>query len=58
MCWRTRQSSKMKANDPGPHIWKGVGQWALNELGLSDGGATFSVGSGQPIPDSWRTFGV
>lgn len=51
-----RQSSRAKANDPGPHIWKGVGQWALDTLGLSDGGSTFKVGTGQPIAESWRTF--
>lgn len=51
-----RQSSKQKANDPGPHIWKGVGQWALDSKGLSDGGSTFSVGTGQPIPAAWRKF--
>ncbi|SEO02805.1 peptidoglycan recognition protein family protein [Palleronia pelagia] len=51
-----RQSSRTRANDPGPDIWKGVGQWAVDTLGLKDGGPGFKVGTGQPIPDSWRIW--
>lgn len=51
-----RQSSRTRANDPGPDIWKGVGQWAVDSQGLSDGGPTFRVGTGQTIPDNWRTW--
>ena len=52
-----RQSSASRENDPGPDIWTHVGQWAVDSLGLSDGGAGFKVGSGNPIPDLWRTWG-
>lgn len=52
-----RQSSASRENDPGPDIWYHVGQWAINNLGLRDGGQNFKIGSGNPIPDSWRTWG-
>ncbi|CAN7506911.1 N-acetylmuramoyl-L-alanine amidase [Variovorax sp. LjRoot130] len=52
-----RQSSNMRENDPGPDVWYHVGQWAVDNLGLSDGGAGFKVGTGHPIPDAWRTWG-
>lgn len=52
-----RQSSGTRENDPGPDIWSQVGQWAVNTLGLKDGGPGFKVGSGNPIPDAWRTWG-
>ncbi|NTU84209.1 MAG: hypothetical protein HGA45_33380, partial [Chloroflexales bacterium] len=53
-----RQSSASRENDPGPDIWYHVGQWAINNLGLKDGGPGFKVGSGNPIPDLWRTWGA
>lgn len=52
-----RQSSASRENDPGPDIWSGVGQWAVDTLGLKDGGPGFKVGDGNPIPDAWRTWG-
>jgi hypothetical protein len=52
-----RQSSDMRENDPGPDVWYHVGQWAVDNLGLSDGGPGFKVGSGKSIPDEWRTWG-
>ncbi len=52
-----RQSSGTRDNDPGPDIWYHVGQWAIDTLGLSDGGPGFKIGSGSAIPDSWRTWG-
>lgn len=51
-----RQSSGTRTNDPGPDIWKGVGQWAVDTLGLKDGGPGFKVGTGKPIPDEWRNW--
>ena len=53
-----RQSSASRANDPGPEIWSTVAQWAIDELGMSDGGPTYAIGSGQPIPDVWRTYSL
>lgn len=49
-----RQSSGSRGNDPGPDIWYRVGQWAVNQHGLKDGGPGFKVQSGKAIPDSWR----
>ncbi|MGH9882471.1 MAG: N-acetylmuramoyl-L-alanine amidase, partial [Pyrinomonadaceae bacterium] len=52
-----RQSSETRENDPGPDIWYRVGQWAIDNLGLSDGGPGYKVGTGAPIPDLWRKWG-
>lgn len=52
-----RQSSNSRENDPGPDIWFHVGQWAVDKLGLRDGGPGFKVGTGKPILDAWRTWG-
>lgn len=52
-----RQSLASRANDPGPDIWAGVGQWAVENRGLSDGGPHFKVDGGKPIPDTWRNWG-
>jgi len=52
-----RQSSGTRENDPGPDIWYNVGQWAVDNLGLSDGGPGFKVGTGNPLPDLWRKWG-
>lgn len=53
-----RQSSATRENDPGPDIWYHVGQWAVDSLGLKDGGPNFKVGDGNPIPSEWRTWGT
>jgi peptidoglycan hydrolase-like protein with peptidoglycan-binding domain len=52
-----RQSAASRANDPGPDIWYHVGQWAIDNLGLKDGGSGFKIGTGQAIPDLWRNWG-
>jgi Putative peptidoglycan binding domain/N-acetylmuramoyl-L-alanine amidase len=52
-----RQSSNMRENDPGPDIWYHVGQWAIDNLRLSDGGPGYKVGTGNPIPEVWRKWG-
>jgi N-acetyl-anhydromuramyl-L-alanine amidase AmpD len=52
-----RQSSGTRDNDPGPDIWYQVGQWAIDNLGLKDGGPGFKVGTGNAIPDVWRRWG-
>ncbi len=50
-----RQSSGDRGNDPGPDVWTNVGQYAVDNMGLKDGGPGFSVGTGKPILASWRT---
>lgn len=52
-----RQSSGTRENDPGPDIWYNVGQWAVDALGLRDGGPGFKIGTGNAIPSEWRTWG-
>lgn len=52
-----RQSSGMRTNDPGPEVWYNVGQWAVDNLGLKDGGPGFKIDTGAPIPNEWRTWG-
>lgn len=51
-----RQASDQRDNDPGPDIWCNVGQWAVDNLGLSDGGPGFQCDSGSPIPTAWRNW--
>ena len=53
-----RQSYVTRENDPGPDIWYNIGQWAVEKHGLKDGGPGFKIGSGNPIPDAWRTWGI
>jgi hypothetical protein len=49
-----RQADRVgRGNCPGPHVWYNVGEWA-RRLGLSDGGAGFTLTGGAPIPESWR----
>ncbi len=50
-----RQASPRRGNDPGPDIWYEVGDWAVAELEMNDGGLGFSINGGRSIPDSWRT---
>ena len=58
-----RQSSPRRPDDPGPDIWYHVGQWAVDNLGLSDGGPAFKccnrrgTDCGNPIRDEWRVWG-
>lgn len=51
-----RQSSGTRENDPGPDIWYHVGQWAIDNLKLRDGGPGFKIGTGNAIPDEWRRW--
>lgn len=49
-------SSKGKPNRPicpGHEIWTHVGEWAIRELGMTDGGPNWCF-QGMPIPDDWR----
>lgn len=50
-----RQASGTRDNDPGPDIWQNIGEWALVNLGLSNGPTSaYKAGNGKPIPPSWR----
>jgi hypothetical protein len=49
-----RQSAGEKSNDPGPDVWRFVGQWGVDVRDLSDGGQGFKVGDGNAIPEIWR----
>lgn len=48
-----RQSSEDRRNDPGEAIWKAVALPLHAELGLSDGGPGFKLGTGYAIPEQW-----
>jgi hypothetical protein len=52
-----RQSSGSRENDPGPEVWYHVGQWAVENLGLKDGGPGFKLPGANPIPNEWRNWG-
>jgi hypothetical protein len=51
---RQGEKESARGNCPGPDIWYNVGEWAVRELGMSDGGKGYKEGNGSPIPDSWR----
>lgn len=51
-----RQASNNKSNCPGPDIWCNIGERAIERYDIGDGGPQFKVGTGKPIPDSWRYF--
>ncbi|PRQ02056.1 peptidoglycan recognition protein family protein [Enhygromyxa salina] len=51
-----RQSDADRGNDPGPEIWSSIAQWGIEKLRLSDGGPEYSIDTGRPIPESWRSF--
>lgn len=51
---RQGEAVNSRGNCPGPDVWFNIGQWAVNNLGLSDGGPGYKEGKGSPIPDSWR----
>jgi hypothetical protein len=43
-----------KPNCPGPDIWRAIGRWAMNTLGLKDNGPGWHYDKGLAIPDSWE----
>lgn len=49
-----RQSAR-KSADPGSRIWKGVGEWARDELGLRIGPV---IGKGADLPFAWTGTGT
>ena len=51
---RQGEDANLRGNCPGPDIWYNIGEWAVRELGMSDGGKGYKEGKGSPIPDSWR----
>jgi hypothetical protein len=51
---RQGEKENSRGNCPGPDIWFNIGEWAVRELDMSDGGKGYTEGYGSPIPDSWR----
>lgn len=49
-----RQSSGIKSNDPGPDIWRGVGEYAIRKLGYDADSRDHVIGTGKSIPKTWR----
>lgn len=48
-----RQGTNTRQPDPGSMLWRELGVWAQEELGLSDGGPGYVRGKGMPLPDCW-----
>jgi hypothetical protein len=48
-----RQSSDTRESDPGSALWQRVAMPLHQALGLDDGGPSFVVGNGRPIPEKW-----
>lgn len=50
-----RQSSDMRMSDPGESVWKKIAlDWKARAGGaLRDGGPTYKVDSGKPVPSDW-----
>lgn len=48
-----RQAADSRRNDPGSAIWQAVALPLHAELGLTDGGVGFRLGTGYPIPEAW-----
>lgn len=46
-----RHISAGKANCPGPDLWREVGQWAIEHLGLREGP---TLRAGLPLPEGWQ----
>lgn len=51
-----RQSSKSRVSDPGSRIWLGVGEWAVEEYGLSVGPTPKWTKGGYALPDVWTGY--
>lgn len=49
-----RQSNGIKSNDPGPDIWRGVGEYAIRKLGFDADSRDQVLGTGKAIPVEWR----
>lgn len=49
-----RQWSDDRQNCPGPDIWREIGEWAKQTLGLTDGGPGWHYDPGEAIPETWR----
>ena len=49
-----RQTAASRRADPGEEIWKQVALPMIETLGLSDGGPSFKIDNGRPIPSTWN----
>jgi len=50
-----RQASNQRQSDPGSALWKRVAMPLHAELGLTDGGRDYTVGTGARIPEDWNS---
>jgi len=51
---RQGEDHNLRGNCPGPDVWYYIGEWAVANLQMSDGGKGYTEGKGSPVPDSWR----
>jgi len=49
-----RQSRDSRRADPGQELWQAIAIPMMAELGLTDGGLGFKIGSGRAIPEEWN----
>jgi hypothetical protein len=49
-----RQTAGSRRADPGEELWKQVALPVLSRLSLTDGGSTFKIDNGRPIPQAWN----
>ena len=50
-----RQTAASRRADPGAELWQQVALPMLAELSLYDGGSTFKIDNGRPIPEAWNS---
>lgn len=48
------QSSASRSNDPGPDIWRQIGEWAISNLGYSPESRNIKTGGGKVVPNAWK----
>ena len=49
-----RQTAASRRADPGQELWQQVAIPMIEALGLTDGGPTFKIDNGRPIPSMWN----
>ncbi|MBK7536305.1 MAG: N-acetylmuramoyl-L-alanine amidase [Myxococcales bacterium] len=49
-----RQASRNRRSDPGSELWQAVAMPLHEELGLTDGGKGYKLGTGYAVPEAWN----